>query len=563
MDARRRNFIRNHCTVKRNIGELTIYEINTKVVYRDKDNKIQVVSIGPANEVPIKAVLLLGETGAGKTHAINTMINYLLHVRFEDDFRFQLKDYVSSDNLRQIDSQTEYITAYIISRHLGVPFDCNYALIDSPGFGDTRENHERATIERLTHFLTTDYGIDYLDCVGLVAKSNQNRISNHQLQMLKEFTSVLGSDIGVITQLLATHASDGLPLVLDVVKNAKVQFQNWYAFDNWPLYISKDDNVHQEGYLEYRWRKMQEEQGRFFKDLQNVHQISLKRTRELLQEKQSFEKTKSTLMNNIKMSVVLKNKIVYLNKNLKKSTELVNNLEEVSWVKCTIPRGYHVHNCDICQKTCREMCENPKNIAAAFAGTGAGVGTATVAGLASAGIAGGVGGAEVGALGGPVGAIIGLSIGAGIGLISGLSTGLAIRKATKNCLAHSREVCHKNGCRHELKDHVVDTEYVWRIKIDPSKIDTYFLVLEESSQLKKQITDNEKTLKDLQEKRNILAEDFMKHIEKINELGTEQTNPDLIISEIILGERENFQHVELLKEFNKKLSDDYTAGKRE
>jgi Tfp pilus assembly pilus retraction ATPase PilT len=37
-----------------------------------------------------KIVLILGETGSGKSTIIDLMINYLLGVEYEDNFRFKL-----------------------------------------------------------------------------------------------------------------------------------------------------------------------------------------------------------------------------------------------------------------------------------------------------------------------------------------------------------------------------------------------------------------------------------------------------------------------------------------
>lgn len=71
---------------------LKIYQLKSKVKWKDEENKIQVLTIGHENNAPIKCLLLVGETGAGKTKLINAFINHIFGIHFEDSFRIQLKD---------------------------------------------------------------------------------------------------------------------------------------------------------------------------------------------------------------------------------------------------------------------------------------------------------------------------------------------------------------------------------------------------------------------------------------------------------------------------------------
>lgn len=43
-----------------------------------------------AEENATKTILVVGETGAGKTTMLNAMLNYCEEVGFEDDFRYEL-----------------------------------------------------------------------------------------------------------------------------------------------------------------------------------------------------------------------------------------------------------------------------------------------------------------------------------------------------------------------------------------------------------------------------------------------------------------------------------------
>ncbi|XP_045610525.2 uncharacterized protein [Procambarus clarkii] len=518
----KKNFIENYCVKVKDEEGLITYEINTEVNHKDEDGKIQVMSIGPVNEGPIKSVLLLGETGAGKTRVLNTMINHLLGVNFDDNFRFQLKDYVESDDLLQVESQTEYITAYIVSHQLGMPIECNYMLIDTPGFGDTRMNHDKVPIERLTIFLTSNCGIDDLNCVALVAKANQNRVTSYQIQMLEDFTSVLGSNIGDITQLLATFATDDNSAVVDVVKHAGVQFVNLYQFDNGLLYDPLCDGLlqnHKHAYLTYRWNRMQAEYTRFFEELQRSIPVNLKRTGDLLLEKKLLEETKIEMIDVVKSMDRIINIINNKHKEIKKIEDEVNRITVTTRreipVKAEYPMtsGYHVHNCETCQKSCK-ICDDPKNLRAAVAGTGTGVGTAVFSGIITSLISGGVMGAEVGVLGGPVGVAIGAGIGCGIGLATGLATGLVLRKTKASCLSSLYGQCTSDGCSHDMKSHKIETRmYIMEeiIVTDDNEKAKYDDFKNTLRQLRTQVEENRSTLNDFEEDVLQIAHALLRH----------------------------------------------------
>jgi predicted GTPase len=81
----------------------------------------------------------MGETGSGKTTMINAMINYVLGVEWEDDFRFVLVD----EKIRgasQADSQTQGVTAYEIHYQNGFRIPFSLIIVDTPGFGDSERS---------------------------------------------------------------------------------------------------------------------------------------------------------------------------------------------------------------------------------------------------------------------------------------------------------------------------------------------------------------------------------------------------------------------------------------
>ena len=81
-----------------------------------------------------RTIMVIGATGTGKTTLLNSMMNYLWQVEYNDPYRFKLV-YEQLKAHGQAESVTNKVTAY----HLDPPaLDYQLTVIDTPGFGDTR-----------------------------------------------------------------------------------------------------------------------------------------------------------------------------------------------------------------------------------------------------------------------------------------------------------------------------------------------------------------------------------------------------------------------------------------
>ncbi|XP_067257085.1 uncharacterized protein [Chanodichthys erythropterus] len=161
-------------------------------------------------------LLLVGETGVGKTTLVNTMVNYLLGVKFEDELWYEITEEKESDQL-----QTSEITMYEVCP---VENPLSLTIIDTPGYGDTRglEKDLEVAANLSTLFQSND-GVREIDAVCFVTQASKNRLSDRQHYIISSVLSLFGKDIVNNIVFLITH-SDNLPPdnVLSAIDKAKI-----------------------------------------------------------------------------------------------------------------------------------------------------------------------------------------------------------------------------------------------------------------------------------------------------------------------------------------------------
>lgn len=175
-------------------------------------------------------LLLLGETGSGKTSFLNLLFNYACIIQ-KSGGNYKLADLQNfNEAALQTQSKTSGAKPYDLLLHDGFTL----GIIDTPGFGDIRgidkdDEHVRLIVETLDQ-------VKYIHCVCLVINGRLGNVSPSLMYVLDRITTVLpknvlGNHIVVSTN---TQDFDDINLPLDALPKCFTERKDdrWFAVEN-------------------------------------------------------------------------------------------------------------------------------------------------------------------------------------------------------------------------------------------------------------------------------------------------------------------------------------------
>ena len=290
-----------------NDGEPNIFLAYQEVTFIDKKIFLRKVNIGKENVAKNhqhKIVMLLGETGSGKSTLINTMFNYIVGVDFQDRFRLNLINQNKDEDgeiANQAKSQTNWITSYIIHQQEGFTIPFTLTIVDTPGFGHTAGiQRDQQIAKQITTFFETKC-IDTIHAIGFVAQAPKCKLTPTQTYIFDSILSLFGNNIKENIFMLLTFAKGGELLVLRALKDGKIPYQQHFPFNNEkPFQEAK--KMH---FMQYYWDSGRESFNSFTKIMEGVQAKGVSLTNEVLKNREQLEQTLKMAESNIHGNIQL------------------------------------------------------------------------------------------------------------------------------------------------------------------------------------------------------------------------------------------------------------------
>lgn len=328
-------------------------------------------------------IMVIGETGVGKSTWIHSFINYMQTIQLEENDRYYLFDEKSLQEQYQQKhgkkpegcSVTDEPAIYNIEASM--LFKNPIRLIDTAGFGDTRGPKYDEKITEDIRNLFEGAEIENLNAVCLIFKANQTRSTDRLKQVMNKLFSLFGNEIKNNIIIIFTFADNFKQIeALNTLKDKKGPFYQilgdvdklpYFAFNNMAYFT--DDRESFEKIYENNTKNF----GSLLKYIFSLKRISLESTKKVINNRMHIKNNITNLcdkLNSIMLVIEAETKnqmrLLELQKELEKNAACkVNTIpytEEEPYedivdkeIKCD--SGWFVLYCNTCNKVCHKKCK--------------------------------------------------------------------------------------------------------------------------------------------------------------------------------------------------------------
>eukprot|EP01083_Nonionella_stella_P008972 26001_1 len=312
-----------------------------------------------------KVILVCGKTGAGKSTLINSMMNYIYGVQYDDKFRLKLIE----DVIKRSDAEscTDHISSYYIRRPRDGNIDYDLTIIDTPGFGDCRGvTKDMQTLEEFKYVF--DKILTNINGICFVVKSADNRLDAAQTYVFNNILNLWAKDVADNIFILMTFADGSAPNCIDALNKNEVLKQckrrikiNNSAFTKNPL----SDEFGLDPFDKLFWDMGMKCFAEFFQSLEQVKPKPIEKSKDVLRKRDVIQ----TEIHHISMyldSMLLKQQDIMQEKRFIQKHEADINADKEVFYAVTIhkwekePTASHlITTCVRHQKSCHPECSVP------------------------------------------------------------------------------------------------------------------------------------------------------------------------------------------------------------
>lgn len=312
-------------------------------------------------------LLVLGETGVGKTTLLDAFANHLSGVNYHDLWRYKL---VNENSMLEKDggqSQTTDISYYYITdvrEDIREAERCHVKIIDSPGFGDTGGiQADRAIGDKFKALFTNE--LDELDYILVVVKSTESRWTSRAKYVYDNVQQLFGSDASKRFVLMCTFADGSECLAARMLMpQLDCLCGCYFTFNNSALYTPQ--KLGNATTLMF-WKMCMTSVKTFLKFITDESKppLSMVQSKEVIQTREYLKvsiATTRTHINSCMRDLEYMHKVL---KDIKENEDKINmngtytlppqTVVKYRWVKRTDTKPTQF--CKICQVPCCQICE--------------------------------------------------------------------------------------------------------------------------------------------------------------------------------------------------------------
>ena len=223
--------IENSTVIELDNNETIKYYLYPKIEFTEEEKKSS------------KVLLVLGQTGHGKTTFINALINIYLGITINDKFR-----YLSvKPEKNQLNSQTKEITIYKVRPKKGLNFP-PLIIVDTPGFCDTEgKDKDKENAEKFQEFFGSKE-IKNINCILYIivgANSRFGEIDKYIINnLLNLFSRNVKENFVVGVTNFTPHNKEDIPNIINSLSH-----ENHFYYQN----VLKNDELSREQVINSYW----------------------------------------------------------------------------------------------------------------------------------------------------------------------------------------------------------------------------------------------------------------------------------------------------------------------
>ena len=244
-----------------------------------------------------KVILLIGQTGEGKTTFLNAFVNIYSGIKIEDNFRYLLvKDQKQSD---QRNSKTKSVTIYNIRPKKGLNFP-PIKIVDTPGFGDTKGfDEDKKHLEQLKKAF--DKNLNVVHSICFIVNSTKCRIDFHQEYVFNTLIGLFAENVKDIFIVGVTHffpdSSDDIPNIIKYSLSLKDSFYykcilEGIDISNTYWYFASDNGIITNNRIKRnstqidKWNQTEKEIIFYIENkIKNSQEVKIKETKEVIENR--------------------------------------------------------------------------------------------------------------------------------------------------------------------------------------------------------------------------------------------------------------------------------------